>query len=117
MFLSLFNPKIQLLVSDDDVNNYNKIKTDLDKLRLLVEQSELWIYKKKENLKENHTSHDDSLTSANTTNSELNVSHTSTSGVGGGMASGQPSLSLNSKLHLNVSDHRPTVYKIILNIN
>ena len=30
------------------MNNYNKIKTDLDKLRLLVEQSELWIYKKKE---------------------------------------------------------------------
>ncbi len=40
--------QIQLLVSDDDVNNYNKIKTDLDKLRLLVEQSELWIYKKKD---------------------------------------------------------------------
>lgn len=31
------------------MNNYNKIKTDLDKLRLLVEQSELWIYKKKDN--------------------------------------------------------------------
>lgn len=36
------------MVSDDDVSNYNKIKTDLDKLRLLVEQSELWVYKKKE---------------------------------------------------------------------
>ena len=36
------------MVSDDDVNNYNRIKTDLDKLRLLVEQSELWIFKKKE---------------------------------------------------------------------
>lgn len=44
--------KIQLLVSDEDVNNYNKIKTDLDKLRLLVEQSELWVYKKKESQKE-----------------------------------------------------------------
>lgn len=41
-----------MLVSDEDVNNYNKIKTDLDKLRLLVEQSELWIYKKKESSKE-----------------------------------------------------------------
>jgi hypothetical protein len=45
--LSAFK-QIQLLVSDDDVNNYNRIKTDLDKLRLLVEQSELWIYKKKD---------------------------------------------------------------------
>lgn len=36
------------MVSDDDVSNYNKIKNDLDKLRLLVEQSELWIFKKKE---------------------------------------------------------------------
>lgn len=34
------------------MNNYNKIKTDLDKLRLLVEQSELWVYKKKESQKE-----------------------------------------------------------------
>jgi hypothetical protein len=39
-------------VSDEDVNNYNKIKTDLDKLRLLVEQSELWVYKKKDSHKE-----------------------------------------------------------------
>ncbi|CAF0720089.1 unnamed protein product [Brachionus calyciflorus] len=49
--LSAFK-QIQLLVSDDDVNNYNKIKTDLDKLRLLVEQSELWIFKRKENSKD-----------------------------------------------------------------
>lgn len=41
-----------MLVSDEDVNNYNKIKTDLDKLRLLVEQSELWVYKKKESQKD-----------------------------------------------------------------
>ena len=34
------------------MNNYNKIKTDLDKLRLLVEQSELWVYKKKDSHKE-----------------------------------------------------------------
>lgn len=39
-------------MSDEDVNNYNKIKTDLDKLRLLVEQSELWVYKKKESQKD-----------------------------------------------------------------
>lgn len=44
--------KIQLLVSDDDVSNYNKIKTDLDKLRLLVEQSELWVFKKKDHVKD-----------------------------------------------------------------
>ena len=43
-----------MLVSDDDVNNYNKIKSNLDKLRLLVEQSELWIFKKKENSKDSN---------------------------------------------------------------
>ncbi len=36
------------------MNNYNKIKTNLDKLRLLVEQSELWIFKKKENSKDSN---------------------------------------------------------------
>ena len=41
-----------MLVSENDVNNYNRIKTDLDKLRILVEQSELWIYKKKEQHKD-----------------------------------------------------------------
>lgn len=30
------------------MNNYNKIKSGLERLRLLVEQSELWIYKKRE---------------------------------------------------------------------
>ena len=52
------------MVSDDDVNNYNKIKTDLDKLRLLVEQSELWIYKKKDNQKDGN---EDGSASANST--------------------------------------------------
>ena len=52
-----------MLVSDDDVNNYNKIKTDLDKLRLLVEQSELWIYKKKDHVKDS----DDLNSSGNVT--------------------------------------------------
>jgi len=76
-------------VSDDDVNNYNKIKTDLDKLRLLVEQSELWIYKKKENIKENN--HDDStLSSENKTTS----SSTTTSNI---------SNTLNSKLLFSVT--------------
>ncbi len=60
--LSAFK-QIQLLVSEDDVNNYNKIKTDLDKLRLLVEQSELWIFKKKENTKENGVNEDQIMTS------------------------------------------------------
>lgn len=53
----MFFLKIQLLVSDDDVNNYVKIKDGLDRLRLLVEQSELWVSKKKE-----HTNkHEDNL--------------------------------------------------------
>lgn len=34
-------------MSDSDVENYKQIKTDLDKLRLLVEKSELWVFKMK----------------------------------------------------------------------
>jgi len=45
--LRLFWIKVQLLVSDSDVENYKQIKVDLDELRLLVEKSELWVYKKK----------------------------------------------------------------------
>ena len=39
--------QVQLLVSDSDVESYKQIKTDLDALRLLVEKSELWVYKPK----------------------------------------------------------------------
>lgn len=39
--------QVQLLVSTSDVENYKQIKTDLDELRLLVEKSELWVYKSK----------------------------------------------------------------------
>jgi len=38
---------VQLLISDSDVDNYKQIKSDLDVLRLLVEKSELWVFKKK----------------------------------------------------------------------
>ena len=38
---------MQLLVSDSDVESYKQIKLDLDELRLLVEKSELWVYKSK----------------------------------------------------------------------
>ncbi|KAL7671241.1 hypothetical protein ACOME3_006142 [Neoechinorhynchus agilis] len=38
--------QVQLLVSDTDVENYKQIKRDLDQLRLFVEKSELWVYKK-----------------------------------------------------------------------
>jgi inositol 1,4,5-triphosphate receptor type 1 len=38
---------VQLLVSTNDVENYRQIKQDLDELRLLVEKSELWVYKSK----------------------------------------------------------------------
>ena len=34
-------------MSTSDVENYKQIKTDLDELRLLVEKSELWVYKSK----------------------------------------------------------------------
>lgn len=37
--------QVQLLVSSEDIQNYQQIKTDLDDLRLLVEKSELWVYK------------------------------------------------------------------------
>lgn len=39
--------QVQLLVSNEDVENYKQIKCDLDELRLLVEKSELWVYKGK----------------------------------------------------------------------
>lgn len=41
---------MQLLVSNSDVENYKQIKSDLDELRLLVEKSELWVYKSKKDL-------------------------------------------------------------------
>ncbi len=34
-------------MSASDVENYKQIKTDLDELRLLVEKSELWVFKSK----------------------------------------------------------------------
>lgn len=39
--------QVQLLVSDSDVESYKQIKADLDGLRLLVEKSELWVFKAK----------------------------------------------------------------------
>ena len=39
--------QVQLLVSDSDVKSYKQIKDDLDGLRLLVEKSELWVFKSK----------------------------------------------------------------------
>ncbi|XP_048589146.1 inositol 1,4,5-trisphosphate receptor isoform X2 [Nematostella vectensis] len=39
--------QVQLLVSTSDVENYKQIRSDLDELRLLVEKSELWVYKSK----------------------------------------------------------------------
>ncbi|XP_061578118.1 inositol 1,4,5-trisphosphate receptor type 2 [Cololabis saira] len=37
--------QVQLLVSEQDVENYKQIKADLDQLRLTVEKSELWVEK------------------------------------------------------------------------
>lgn len=34
-------------MSASDVENYKQIKSDLDELRLLVEKSELWVFKSK----------------------------------------------------------------------
>lgn len=38
--------QVQLLISSQDVENYKMIKADLDRLRTLVEKSELWVEKK-----------------------------------------------------------------------
>lgn len=43
MFLWL---QVQLLISSQDVENYKLIKADLDRLRTLVEKSELWVEKR-----------------------------------------------------------------------
>uniref|UniRef100_A0A8C4RCA7 Uncharacterized protein n=1 Tax=Eptatretus burgeri TaxID=7764 RepID=A0A8C4RCA7_EPTBU len=37
--------QVQLLVTSQDIENYKQIRQDLDRLRLLVEKSELWVYK------------------------------------------------------------------------
>lgn len=39
-------PQVQLLISGQDVDNYKLIKSDLDRLRTMVEKSELWVDKK-----------------------------------------------------------------------
>ncbi|XP_034082094.1 LOW QUALITY PROTEIN: inositol 1,4,5-trisphosphate receptor type 3-like, partial [Gymnodraco acuticeps] len=38
--------QVQLLITSQDVENYKLIKADLDRLRTLVEKSELWVEKK-----------------------------------------------------------------------
>ncbi|XP_055999570.1 inositol 1,4,5-trisphosphate receptor type 1-like isoform X4 [Ostrea edulis] len=49
--------QVQLLVTASDVENYKQIKADLDELRNLVEKSELWVYKiKQEDSKKKHKS-------------------------------------------------------------
>lgn len=39
--------QVQLLISAQDVENYKVIKSELDRLRTMVEKSELWVDKKK----------------------------------------------------------------------
>ena len=41
-----FNLQVQLLISAQDVENYKVIKSELDRLRTMVEKSELWVDKK-----------------------------------------------------------------------
>ncbi|XP_072537810.1 inositol 1,4,5-trisphosphate-gated calcium channel ITPR3 isoform X1 [Salminus brasiliensis] len=38
--------QVQLLITEQDVDNYKLIKSDLDLLRMMVEKSELWVEKK-----------------------------------------------------------------------
>ncbi len=37
--------QVQLLVSKKDIENFNKIRKNLDKLKILVEEAELWVQK------------------------------------------------------------------------
>lgn len=53
--------QVQLLVSDSDVDNYKQIKKDLDQLKLFVEKSELWVYKKNDDVDKHDESGDTSL--------------------------------------------------------
>ncbi|XP_061430042.1 inositol 1,4,5-trisphosphate receptor type 1-like [Lethenteron reissneri] len=43
--------QVQLLVTTQEVESYKQIKTDLDQLRLMVEKSELWVYKGRQHAK------------------------------------------------------------------
>ncbi len=47
---------MQLLVSNDDVENYRQIDRDLFILKNLTEKSELWVHGDKHQVEENHTS-------------------------------------------------------------
>jgi len=51
--------QVQLLISDSDVDNYKQIKSDLDVLRLLVEKSELWVFKDKGDGKQERAKNED----------------------------------------------------------
>jgi len=51
--------QVQLLISDSDVENYKQIKADLDVLRLLVEKSELWVFKNKADVKQERIKNED----------------------------------------------------------
>lgn len=62
--------QVQLLVSNQDIENYKRIKNDLDELRLLVEKSELWVYKLK--LDENGNNPKKKLSSIDNEETELN---------------------------------------------
>ena len=39
-------PQVQLLVSTQDIQNFNLIRKSLEKLKLLVEEAELWVQTK-----------------------------------------------------------------------
>ena len=43
---TVISPQVQLLVSERDVDNYRLIKENLDILRVLVEEAELWVKRK-----------------------------------------------------------------------
>ncbi|RWS27298.1 inositol 1:4:5-trisphosphate receptor-like protein, partial [Leptotrombidium deliense] len=91
--------QVQLLVSESDVENYKQIKSDLDELRLLVEKSELWVYKNVDNedeVKNKKKSKGDS-------DSEKNIDELNNKAEKLLSSLQAPSLHSNSKSQLNTS--------------
>nr|XP_039253543.1 inositol 1,4,5-trisphosphate receptor type 1-like isoform X2 [Styela clava] len=65
---------VQLLVTKDEHKNYKEIKKNLDQLRLLVEKSELWVWKGKNvSLSSNNSRREMSSAEANTKINDMHV--------------------------------------------
>ena len=99
--------QVQLLVSDSDVESYKQIKADLDGLRLLVEKSELWVYKAKNGAKmasglndSNGTSNGDmNINKSNEDDADGDMEEYGGGGGCGGGVNGQSAILDNNNIH------------------